>query len=573
MDEFISNEDKQLSELVSSIREESKVDPFHKQLSILNCISHNGTLYENAVLERLSEEIENSNNSMVDYSEDIPLVTPWFTPDEMKDLFNIEVDPYEYILRGSMAMSFHEDIRKTMYELGLAKDNEDESSISEATDKVIKLGWNPSVVYNENTMKYARERQVKWFNENKNISIIDISDFNVLSEKVKPSTIKLEPVYITLINHEGITSKVIRGWTKSNWSHAGFSFDEKLDHIYSFNGGGPDGKWGFSIENVEFYKKAKNPSLKVLTFFIEPKVKEKLKKTIDFFIKNKDRTHYSLQNIGRIVLNKSSDSLYSLNMVCSQFVDSILKIVNIDLTGKPSNLVSPSDFEKSATNNKLFTIFDDKIDKFKSGIIKKKVTSLLSSDLNPEGLIIKPLGEIVEEIFKNKNIEYVYTECKIEKVDNVLKEMRELLYPTNIIVEAKPLPIRFGKSGNMFIELPRNLEMEYQESHRLLNTYSEKNIEGIKHQLARLFYINSIIEKRIKKMKKDDDEYKELIDLRARVINDFKKYMEIVQNSEENFDFEQYMKNSEYYNKTVMIDKHTMKYTGKLIKDMISIMK
>lgn len=572
IDFTITEEDKKLSEFVNTVKEESKTnDILHNKLRVLECVSHNGTLYENSVLERLSEEIENTDNSMVDYSEDIPLITPWFTPDEMRDQFNIEVDPYEYILKGKSTMSFHENLRKAMYDLSIAKERS--MSVEEATNNIIKLGWNPSVPYNETTMKYARDRQIKWFNENKPITIVDISDFDIVSEDTKPAIVKLEPVYITLINHEGINSKVIQWWTKSNWSHAGFSFDEKLDHIYSFNGETPDGRRGFGIESLDFYKKAKNPNMKVLTFFVEPKIKEKLKKTIEFFIKNKNKTSYSFKNIANIVLNKTTDSAYSLSMVCSQFVDSILKIVNIDLTGKPSNLVTPSDFERSAINNKLFTIFTGKVNELKSSMIKKKVMKLLSSDLNPEGLIIKPLGEITTEILKNKNIDYIYTESNNEKINLVLREIREILYPTSVIVEAKPLPIRFGKSGNMFIELPRDLELEYQEAHRLLNTYSEKNIEGIKHQLARLFYINSIIEKKIKKMKKDDNEYKELIDLRARVINDFKKYMTIVQNTEENFDFEQYMKNSEYYNKTVMIDKHTMKYSGKLIKDMIKIMK
>jgi hypothetical protein len=187
--------------------------------------------------------------------------------------------------------------------------------------------------------------------------------------------------------------------------------------------------------------------------------------------------------------------------------------------------------------------------------------------------LVKPVDEAVSDIFKGFTLESYYVETKNKDVDEILCEIRDLLTPTAIIVEAKPLPVRFGKSGNLFIELPRDLEMEYQESHRLLTAYSENNIEGIKHQLARLFYINSIIEKKISKMDKEDEDYKDLIDLRARVINDFKKYMKIVQNYEKNFDFEQYMKNSEYYNKTVMVDKHTMKYTGTLIKDLIKVMK
>ena len=74
-------------------------------------------------------------------------------------------------------------------------------------------------------------------------------------------------------------------------------------------------------------------------------------------------------------------------------------------------------------------------------------------------------------------------------------------------------------------------------------------------------------------MKKGDEEYKTLIDLRARVINDFTTYMEVVQKVDSNFDFESYLKNSEYYNKTVMVDKHTMRYSGKIIKDMLKLMK
>lgn len=73
-------------------------------------------------------------------------------------------------------------------------------------------------------------------------------------------------------------------------------------------------------------------------------------------------------------------------------------------------------------------------------------------------------------------------------------------------------------------------------------------------------------------MKKGDNSYKELIDLRARVINDFKKYFKIVQSIEPDFDFETYIKDSEYYDKTIIVDKHTLKYTGKTIKEIIKLM-
>lgn len=564
MDNTISFEvplaDQKLSEFINNIKEEKKTEDIMTiKCRQLECLSRTNNLYESAVLERLSENLEDNNNGYIDFSDDIPMITPWFTPDEMEDLFNIEVDPYEYLVDGSKSMKLHEEIRKAM--------------IEGRFDDVIKLGWNPSVPYNESSMSYARKRQIKWFNEKKNIQIVDISDLDFISEKTEDAIVELEPIYITLINHGGINSKIIRGWTHSRWSHAGISLDEEMNHIYSYNFHDPTGKSGFSIENLNFYGQVKDPHLKVVVFFVEPKTKSKLREVIRYYEKNIEKTTYSTKNIIKLVLHKAEDSTQALGMICSQFVDNVLKMVNLDLTGKPSNLVAPADFERSSSISKMFTVFDGPVKDYKAKITKRKIINLLRSKLNPDGLILKPLEEVVNNIIENKSLDFIYCTTNNIKVDKVLTEIRKLLIPTSIILEAKPLPIRFGKSGNLFIELPKDLEAEYQQSHRLLASYSENNMEGIKHQLARLFYINSIIEKKIRRMKKGDKDYKDLIDLRARVINDFKKYIIVVQKLEENFDFEQYIKNSEYYDKTVVIDKHTMKYTGSVIKNMIKLMK
>ena len=71
-------------------------------------------------------------------------------------------------------------------------------------------------------------------------------------------------------------------------------------------------------------------------------------------------------------------------------------------------------------------------------------------------------------------------------------------------------------------------------------------------------------------MKKDDDQYKPIIDLRARVLNDFKKYMKVVLKKEPEFNFNEYFKASEYYDSSIVIDNSTMKFLGSLIKKIIS---
>lgn len=501
------------------------------------------------------------------FNTDIPEITPWFTPDEMKDKFDIEVNPFEYLTRESTK------IRTDILNANMKRFHNEDIGIK----SLIEIGWNPSVPFNEETIKYARERQLKWLNETRSIEIVDLSNF--VFESITPEEmadekdldlIDLEPVYIVLLSHTGFDSKVIRGLTRSNYSHAGLSFDEKMNNVYSFNGNTAVSKGGgFSIEGIDFWKSAaKGVKLKILVFFVSKSIKDRMKENLQWFIKNQNKTKYDYADIFRIALNKFKDTSYSLSMICSQFTDNMLKLVNIDLTGKPSNLVIPGDFDR-VKNPKLFCIFNDLMEKFKPNNIKKAIISIRKKH-DPNNIIMAPLKESIESIFEGK-FEFLSYRVADDNSNNILNELREMVTPTAII-EAKRIPIGFDKTGNLYIDSPKDLEREYQESHRLLTSYSENNIQGIKHQLARLFYINSIIEKKIKKMKKGDNSYKELIDLRARVINDFKKYFKVVQSIEPNFDFETYIKDSEYYDKTVIIDKHTLKYTGKTIKEIIKLM-
>ena len=72
----------------------------------------------------------------------------------------------------------------------------------------------------------------------------------------------------------------------------------------------------------------------------------------------------------------------------------------------------------------------------------------------------------------------------------------DFIYP--VIIEAK-LPIQFNKDGdalltNTFVDF----DAEYSSSHKLLLQYAKsKNLEGIKYELARLYYMNYILERRL----------------------------------------------------------------------------
>ena len=520
-------------------------------------------LQESVVCEDMIEQIDQKmDTGYFDYGKEIPLVTPFFTPDEMEDLIGAEVDPYEFSIAPDQKR-LHEELRQA-YHLFEA------SPTDKNRDRLIRLGWNPSVPYNEYTMTFARDRTVQWFNDHKSYQIIDMSQIviNEADVKEEPDITDLEPIHIVLLQNDFVRSKVIRWWTKSKFSHAGISFDTSMKNIYSFNAKGPNDKdFGFVVESLDFWMKtAKNPHVEVVTFFVPKEVKKELQKSVMYYVTNKSKTKYDFMNYFRIVFNKTKDTAQSLSMVCSQFVDAILKSVKIDLSGKPSNLTYPGDFDPKP-GSRLFVTFFDKIEKYRPQIVANKVRFLLKRP--HDSIVTLPVMEVVDQFFLTKDIRYLMSETDSPKVNECLRQIRELLVAESVVSEAKLVPVRFNQKGDLYVDLPKNLEREYQDAHQLLTSYGEDNLSGIKHQLARLFYLNQILEQRIHKTKVNDKQYKKYVNLRARVLNDFKRYFNVVTSKEKNFDFEEYYKNTEFYPNTIKLDRHTMKYTGKLIKDFI----
>ena len=538
----------------------STSDPVQLLTRKLDCLTEKTSVTDDIIIQyALLDKIEDRLKHTTDFSEDIPQITPYFSPDEMEDLTNQEIDPYEYIFDKDQK-ELHENIKQAMklYE---------GSSTEENRQNVIKLGWNPSVPYNWNTQAFARQRIIDWFNENKGITFIDVTGFKdeELLEESSKKVKDIVPVHIVLMTHNSMIQKAIKTFTQSKFGHAGISFDNDLNKIYSFNGN--DNK-GFVIESLSGYKKEKNPKLETITFFVKSNVKKRMEDVVKYYTDHIADTRYDFSNLPNFVLRRQKESDMSAELVCSQFVDMLLKHCNIDFTNKPSNLVAPGDFEKIAEKDpKMYITFSGWIKDFKPKNLAKKVRTLLQ---NTEDIITVPLKEMVDTYFLERSMIYLKScQTGVVNQDLILSEIRELLTPTPCIVEAKLLPVRFNQKGDLYIDLPRNLEKEYQESHKLIRSYGTDNIEGIKHELCRLFYINQILEHKIRKVKDGDTRYKEYRDLRARVLNDFSYGFRIIADKDPNFDFQKYYKDSEYYHKTIKIDRHTMKYSGKMISNFL----
>ena len=143
----------------------------------------------------------------------------------------------------------------------------------------------------------------------------------------------------------------------------------------------------------------------------------------------------------------------------------------------------------------------------------------------------------------------------------------------SIFNEVKQFPIEFDKEGNLIIYKAKIGSLDYSEeindSVKLLDVYrNTNNIEGMKYELAKLWFINDQIEKRLKKRLNNED-YKAMIDTRAICLNTFKYNLEYVLKTEKGFNFSDYYNSTPFSDNSVKVTANTIKYTTSLIKSMI----
>lgn len=233
--------------------------------------------------------------------------------------------------------------------------------------EISMLGWNPEIPFNEEALERVRNSKhaMHIFREvDAEDYIKSIHSFNEATyEELKD---KIVPVYICLFSGKALHSRAIEWYTHTEWSHAAMSFDSSMKQMYTFNANNnvsADGKSaGFTIESIEKYWKI-DPSIKfkVHALFVTAAQRDMMRDAVDWYIKHQDDTKYSMKTIINIFFKKASDFgnefKNKTEMVCSQFVYTILAIANLKLrVTKDASLVSPGDLDNSI-DDRLFSMF------------------------------------------------------------------------------------------------------------------------------------------------------------------------------------------------------------------------
>lgn len=328
------------------------------------------SLYESKVLEQFGDKIKVGNKT---YRQDLPGVVPFLTYTEylhnrngldQKKINN--VDPFTYVFnKKHTAESLQELYRNGQKE------------------ELLEFGWNPEVEPTVEAILYAREKQIKWFDEHKLFKITDISNFDLLSEASEESTSKLTPVFLVVNANKfdkndakrKIMSKI--GFnTLKDYNNVGLSLEPSLNTIYSidYKSKGNDTK-SFEVRSVRDYADDSNiyDTLFVLAFFVKASVKKTIKTSMTTYVNFQDNSKYKFDNIDNIITNKVPKSnAWNPYVVIGQFMDTIFKISNLyDNMGKQE---IGAGLDQSGGN--FYVLYSGPAKDYKENKVKKKIDGL-----------------------------------------------------------------------------------------------------------------------------------------------------------------------------------------------------
>lgn len=241
-------------------------------------------------------------------------------------------------------------------------------------------------------------------------------------------------VYVVLFSNDSIVSKLIRMWTKSDFSHCAIGFDNTLENIYSFAKDREDttkNRVGFVRDNIKNYP---DLNIKVYAIAIPFKYVYRLKKVFTEYIVHKMETSYNTLAILSIVINKQlrklNEHFDKYSMICSQFVYTALSMCNIQLgINKVSYQVSPKDIDMTLDVKKNVI---DTTECSVSDYDYKKFYRSVKGNIHSKDIILDESDLYINEEFSSEELPVDNTELQksyivpVEMDNDILLKLRDM---------------------------------------------------------------------------------------------------------------------------------------------------
>ena len=156
----------------------------------------------------------------------------------------------------------------------------------------------------------------------------------------------MKKIYIVLTHTGTNLSKIIKNWTKDEFSHVSIALDEDLDEMYSFGRLHPyNPVWAGLVhekQNDGTFKRFKKTKAAIYSIEVEDDQYVIIRNTIYDMYRNRKKYKFNIIGLLAIGFNKSvkRDNWF----YCAEFVKYVLDKAGVDL-GLPNKMIRPENFK------------------------------------------------------------------------------------------------------------------------------------------------------------------------------------------------------------------------------------
>lgn len=156
----------------------------------------------------------------------------------------------------------------------------------------------------------------------------------------------MKKIYIVLSYTGTILSRIVKLYTRKEYSHVSISLDKNLDHMYSFGRLNPYNPFigGFVQESPNYgtFKRFKKTKTKIYSMEVSDEDYELIKETIEDISAN--RKCYKFNVMGLITVMGHYHLKRERCFYCAEFVKHVLSSSNLELN--LPEIIKPDDFQK-----------------------------------------------------------------------------------------------------------------------------------------------------------------------------------------------------------------------------------
>lgn len=165
----------------------------------------------------------------------------------------------------------------------------------------------------------------------------------------------MKNIYI-ILTHTGTTlSKVIKNYTKDEFSHVSISLDEQLKQMYSFGRLHPYNPFwgGFVHEHIDrgTFKRFYRTKAKIYSLSITEEQYNKIKSIIQYMEKEKE--HYKFNMLGLLAVGFHKKITKEYSFYCAEFVKYIIEQAEIGI--ELPDIVRPENFKEITQLKEIYS--------------------------------------------------------------------------------------------------------------------------------------------------------------------------------------------------------------------------